>query len=310
MKTGYSNLLGEYLKAEDLEYPDCKGFQVVCPVCREPVFKVLRSGELALHYLAHYAAQKSFAADCELRVGSLNSVAAEKHNAASRGQRLAYFLKVLRKAVSELYYSGGEKEASAAQAEVNHSKALVGLRKAAFFAMQTGRDLFLEQFLIYADSYIEEGLSSDDPVWKTGFSMAVQVRIAKDMLASLLTSTGKENFLWLWNHAYQFFLYRQYLARQAGTQPPIFAEMEGYLRQLLQSSHAEGRNLIRRMANIPMYPPHVREPGTRMNIKVLAEISHEMIGSLIRLPYFDLLREAKTPFQTCPHPPLKEGDPA
>lgn len=96
MKLGYSNLLGEYLNAVDIGYPDCKGFQVVCPACREPVFKVLRSGEMDLHYLTHYAAQKSFAADCELRVGGIGKGDFERHNAASRGQRLAYFLGVLR----------------------------------------------------------------------------------------------------------------------------------------------------------------------------------------------------------------------
>lgn len=293
MRHGYSNLLGEYVAAEQIAYSDCKAFQVVCPACREPVFKVARDGEIALHYLAHYAAQKSFAADCELRVGSLNSGDVERHNAASRGQRLAYFLGVLRTAVSALFYPGGYKAASAVQAELNQSKALVEFRKAAFFGMHTCRDVFLDQFLVHADCYIEEGITSDDPVWKSGFSMAVQVRIAKDMFASLLTVAGKENCLWLWNHAYHFFLYRLYGARQAGIQTPISAEMEGYLRQLCRSSYTEGRGIIRRMANTPMYPPAVKEPGFPMNLKVLAEITHEMTGCLIRLPYFDLLREAK-----------------
>ena len=42
MKLGYSLLLGEHIEAEWIEYTDCKVFQIVCPNCKEPIFKVFR----------------------------------------------------------------------------------------------------------------------------------------------------------------------------------------------------------------------------------------------------------------------------
>ena len=81
MKTGYSMLLGEYVDSEAINYTDCKSFQIVCPICREPVFKVERSHPPpTLHYLSHYEESKAFATDCELRVRGISDRDKEKNN--------------------------------------------------------------------------------------------------------------------------------------------------------------------------------------------------------------------------------------
>lgn len=54
MKLGYSNLLSELIRAELIDYKDSEKFQIVCPCCKEPVFKVIRSNEsIPIHYLSH-----------------------------------------------------------------------------------------------------------------------------------------------------------------------------------------------------------------------------------------------------------------
>ena len=40
MKTAFSLLLQGYLNPVELDYEDCRAFQIVCPACKEPVFKV------------------------------------------------------------------------------------------------------------------------------------------------------------------------------------------------------------------------------------------------------------------------------
>ena len=92
MKLGYSNLLGEYAAASELEYRDCEKFQIVCPQCREPLFKVLRDiDETPTHYLSHYAAARAYASDCEMRVSAISTGAMEEHGRSSRNQRLERF---------------------------------------------------------------------------------------------------------------------------------------------------------------------------------------------------------------------------
>lgn len=293
MKTGYANLLGEYIDAAHIDYADCKSFQIVCPNCKEPIFKVQRVGELALHYLSHYAAAKAFATDCELRVGGLEQRQLEQHNHASREQRLKLFLGVLRHTVTAQFYRAGKDKVPVMQRLLNRSKAVTWLREGAFQNMAQHGSQFLDDFEECAKAYIDEGIGENDPVWNTGFAMSVQVRIAKDMMASLMTGAGRENFYWLWNHAYVFLESRLEGMRLAGTQTPRFALIEQHLARLPQCSRTEGMQRLAEMANTPMYPPEVAEPGFKMLLKVMAEIQHEMVGCLIRLPYFELLREAR-----------------
>ena len=98
MKTGYSLLLGEYVDAQKVNYVDCKQFQIVCPICKEPIFKVNRElTSTPIEYLSHYQKDKAYIAECELRVRSLSKEEIAKSNSVSRDQRLEYFLGVLKK---------------------------------------------------------------------------------------------------------------------------------------------------------------------------------------------------------------------
>lgn len=208
MKRGYSMLLGEFLEAGGLVYDDCKAFQIVCAACHEPVFKVVRTIPAEIHYLSHYEQAKAYAADCEMRVERLQNAACEQHNGQSRGQRLRYFLKVLRSMVSETQeqlakelnpglgnYLGFWKEmmTKAENNQVFRTLAHLtweGVRSQELESSQ-GSDYGISDYILFKEDAFGGEIA-------TSFSVEVQKRIAKDILLYLLTPAGKPNFEWLW----------------------------------------------------------------------------------------------------------------
>lgn len=90
MKTGFSEFLLEFVDADDVEYGDCKDFQITCPACREGVFKVGAKGD-ARRYLSHYRGTTSDVADCELRVAAITRATMDRVNGEARGQLLKGF---------------------------------------------------------------------------------------------------------------------------------------------------------------------------------------------------------------------------
>lgn len=101
MKLGYSILLGEYFEAEAICYTHCKDLQIVCPNCREPIFKRVRSVPEEIHYYAHYEKDKNSIEECELRVNGIKGEQILKQNIESRGQKLKYFMYVFKDMLKE-----------------------------------------------------------------------------------------------------------------------------------------------------------------------------------------------------------------
>jgi len=101
MRLGYSIVLGELVRAEDVAHGDAARFQIVCPCCREAVHKKVRPvpsrGKGAeTHYLSHHrGADDDAAKACELRVAALHREAEAAFNAESRGQTLQAFMRVV-----------------------------------------------------------------------------------------------------------------------------------------------------------------------------------------------------------------------
>lgn len=95
MKIGYSIIISEIVKATDLDYSDCKEFQVVCPECMEPLYKKVRvhKGE-SIHHLAHYEMKESNK-KCEQRVASYTQDSIFNFNKQARGQTLQKFINYL-----------------------------------------------------------------------------------------------------------------------------------------------------------------------------------------------------------------------
>ncbi len=58
---------------------------------------------------------------------------------------------------------------------------------------------------------------------------------------------------------------------------------------LVSASRKGGMQMIADMAHFEVGPPFAIE-GMTLLIKVMAEITHEMIGTLVAFPYFDVLK--------------------
>lgn len=284
MKRGHSILLGEIVDAALLSYDDCRAWQVVCPACHEPIFKAVREALESVHYLSHYPAAQAYAPDCELRVARLDEREIERGNIESRGQKLALYLQVLRSTILAREYANSSGNGIKS---VMRSKALRPLRE---IARQFTCSFPAEDFAGAARHYIEQDVGADSPMWRTSFSMAVQQRIAWDIWRSIGTEVAAPNHDFLWCHGYIYALFRIELAQKAGTSKPPSDKLGSYMARLLMSSRPTGEALRSEMLGTPT-PEGFAERGSNYLMKMMAEVSHEMIGCLLRLPYYEILQE-------------------
>lgn len=290
MKSGYSILLGEHIDASDIEYRDCEPFQIVCPACNEPLFKVKRTSDgNDVHYLSHYNADNSYSGDCELRVTSHSQNEVNKQNKIARDQRLTFFISVLREMIGrhEMYKTG----TTASQKMLSKSKALSWLCDVMY--KNSVENLRSDDVLSeIADEYVKDVNEVGAPLHTT-FSYAVQKRIAHDMWMYLLSAKGESNFRFLFNHAYIVVVQRlnTHLPNESQGAIAFMNSMLGYLAKIPQTSKDGGMRLLAEMASRPIGPPYAIEGSNYFN-KAASEISHEMMGCLLGLPYFEFLKDS------------------
>lgn len=289
VKTGYSILLCEYLNASDIDYRDCESFQVVCPVCYEPLFKVQRKKEEStIDYLSHYSADNSYSGDCELRIDSQSHSVYENKNKTARDQRLQYFIGVFQKMIAQddIYPHGTDKS----QKYFNKSKALQWFCGVLYnHAQKQMRDE--TQLLAIADEYLKD-MRDVGVSLKTSFAMSVQKRITIDIWKYLLSSKGEINYRFLFNHAYLIFIMRLNTPRinENAEALAYMKQMLAYVSKIPETSKEKGMMIFSDMASTPLGPPFAIEVNNFLD-KAAAEISHEMIGCLLGLPYFEFLKE-------------------
>lgn len=287
MNIGYSNILGEHIQAAVLHHKDCEPFQVVCPCCREPVFKVERADGTGqtIHYLSHYAADTAYQADCELRVAAIGEESVRQGDKVSRDQRLQYFLQVLRDLIGQdAIYSGA---ADKSQKLLNRAKAIGWMRLQQYEMGQTlswSRSDFGEA----VTGYLKD-LASVGGILETSFAISVQERIAYDIWNSLLTIKGRPNYEFLFNHGYVRLLSRMGAAAAQRQLTAPERNMYNHAARLISVGKQGGMQIIGDMARTSVGPPFAAE-GMNMLSKLMSEVMHEMIGTLVALPYFEILR--------------------
>lgn len=310
MKTGYSLLLGEYIEAQKVNYIDCKAFQIVCPNCKEPTFKVNREvTSTPVEYLSHYNRDKGYVAECELRVSSLSKEEIAKSNNLSRGQRLEYFLSVLQEAISTTLYPQDE----ASQTKVNKllnrfgkSKSLKHYRELMFeIERRTDAKISDDDLEEFMQGYVDDIREvSQGEFFKTSFALETQKRIARDIWRHLLSARAKENFFILFSHAYYLLMNRIKLA--TSERAPFEHELIMYaaMERLIDTSVNKRKLISKTLIDYPIGKPYAME-GSNLFNKLLSEIAHEMLGILLVMPYFELLNEAMRSqpgyLQSAPH---------
>ena len=302
MKLGYSLLLGEYCEAAFIEYGDCKAFQIVCPSCKEPVFKVTREPveDRQIHYLSHYQKDEAYEAECELRVSRISEEEIERTNSLSRNQKIEYFLGVFREAVLNHEYPKEAEPQAAVKSYMRRlakSKALEKVRELLFeFHRDPGTSYTKAKLNAYFDDYVTDIKEIAGKFFSTAYSLETQKRIGGDMWQHLLSAKTKENFFFLFNHGYVVLLQR--LERAIRGRQPFQYELDLYkaMRRIPDANKEEGLAILDAMREYSVEPPHALE-GSNLFLKLYSEVTHEMLGALLRLPYFEMLRQRK-PGQT------------
>jgi hypothetical protein len=214
MKYGKSLLLGELISAQQVDYEDVRKnrFWIVCPVCNEAIFKVVRQTEDSAfeepdtHYFSHYEASRSYATDCELRVRRITE--ADLHTIAvnSREQKLKYFIATLQDAIHQHFLDESRRLRSQPKRfgeghfrQLRRSGTLAWYRDIhyRFFHQKLQRMLSDEDVLAEIDLSIQSLGDEEKEQLTTNLSINTQKRIALDLLKHLTSPKARPAFDYL-----------------------------------------------------------------------------------------------------------------
>lgn len=284
MKYGYSNLLGETVEAQRLDYDDCRAFQIVCPICREPVFKGVRNEPATTHYLSHYVSAKAYAAECELRVASFNGDEIERQNAFSRGQKLKLFLGVLPAALNRIRFCDEELVALKRLPRMERSKVLVQLFRA-----------FIWETPACAAEWFDESAVTDfrDDAcgMMRGLELATQRRIAKDIFKHLHSAPARENLWLVWKYGYLTALgLWESTKKNHDYNPDADFKTLACMEALIRLPKDRGLELIAEMNSEQVSSPVDGVSFCRL-VVLIETVQNFMALALCRIPYLDLLRD-------------------
>lgn len=199
MKYGYSLFLQEYVYPVNVEYEDTRIFQIVCPCCKEPVFKVSR--ENAFDYFSHYKKDETLIDQCELRVNRISKQEINDKKYESRNQKLYLFLKEFQDIVWENEYDdNSRKKAKRLCFQFNKSSIFVETK---LKFLEYYRDFIEDKnnlFNMFHESI--ENMIYKTEFFNTDFAVNIQKEYAYDFLQYLLAGHSKTNFFFLFNHAF------------------------------------------------------------------------------------------------------------
>lgn len=194
MKYGYSLFLQEYVNPKDVDYEDTRIFQIICPECKEPVFKVSR--ENAADYFSHYKKDETLIQQCELRVNSISITKINEVAAQSRNQKLTLFLKVFQ----DIIWNDDSRKNNISKIKKHYyilqrssifSEIKVDLLKYGKVTVKDKKYL-LEMF----DEVIENKFNKAE-IYNSDFALNIQKEYAFDFINHLIAGHSKTNFLFL-----------------------------------------------------------------------------------------------------------------
>jgi hypothetical protein len=203
MKDAYSNLLGEYVQAHEVDNQDVAGFQIVCPCCRDAIFKVARdTDQRTVNFFSHYRAPKDFSiAECERRVGGIGTDEMQRASSAARAKTLDMFRKVVRDAVGIIPISGRQITERDVERHLGLYQRIVGYmaltvknahEQGKLYSYVADRDRTIDEFG-------HENLSS--------FGVAFRNRTAVDIVRTLFANNSSKSILYMvargFNTAYE-----------------------------------------------------------------------------------------------------------
>jgi len=286
MKYSYSLLIREYIYPEKVEYDDTKLFQLVCPECKEPVFKVKRDDKI--NYFSHYK-KKSNDDICNLRVDSKNKNEIELESKENRGQNLKHFLSVFKKYLA-LNETGNDKIINILEGILNKSK---GINHILDFYIEIVKsfDFQKQQLFDCFDDYFMDITENNTKKFPTQLSIDLQKNYAFDFYQHLTSEIVKDNLKFLILYSAGFLTERISLAskiRRIERWEKIIVDIISKF--FLPMSIDEANNLLNYLKE---YKFNKESNFISENLlqKIFSEIYHESLGVLLRLPYFEMLKD-------------------
>ncbi|PIB95203.1 hypothetical protein CSW60_21850 [Caulobacter sp. X] len=289
VKHGYSNILGELVLADVLDYGDCEDFQIVCPNCREPLFKRIRS---ETHYFAHYQESKSLHSECELRVRNFTASDIDAKTAFARDQRLRYFLEQTTVLLRECPFRNPEDV-------IVRETAFRRLRRTPEFRWwaQTISDWLRRQ-----DGNLlaltREHAASVYERWervsfapKTTFSREQQERAAADMLMTFATPLGRQALDKALNTAWVDLSLVTGDMAQRGASVGFSGPISDYMRAVLNGPDASAAASHHWLLTSPMPKGLHPQQNVTWSAIFLNQLTESLVEALLMLDYMGSLRK-------------------
>jgi hypothetical protein len=144
------------------------------------------------------------------------------------------------------------------------------------------------------DEYINEINMLSGTFPKTSFSIEMQKRIALDIWKHLLSAKAKGNYSFLLYHGYIMLMNRIEAAEAVRKLYDYELQLHFHMRKLIDSTKQKGRKIFEKLIQYSIGPPYAIENSNLFN-KMASEITHEMLGCLVRLPYFEVIKKGIFP---------------
>lgn len=288
MKKGYSNVHGLIVDAAELDYRDCEAFQIVCPECREFVFKSIRRGDDgAIHYFSHYAADPEANQHCELRVAQRFADGIPAEDLVEHEQTLQHYIACFSNMLDSLPMFGSPKGRRSLHANINASKGAAGIRK----YLRDGLTILVEQDFVRQTAFGDEADEGIFDRWdsepgnyvpKTEFGRSIQARIATDTLRTLLTKPA----ILAWNELFSAAWTAQLAAAISFQKEDEWPDFVKHLGPVLLGA-AEGKDMRREIAHLqqlPAHAPYMKYGGTWWD-KLHVELMNQIVEILLQIDY-------------------------
>jgi hypothetical protein len=289
MKYSYSLLVREYIYPDKVEYEDTKLFQLICPECKEPVFKVKRDEKI--NYFSHYK-KKSDDDFCDLRVDSKNKNEIDLESRENRGQVLKHFLSVFKKYLAK-NETGDERIIDIIDGILKNSEGTNYILNNYIEIMKTF-NFSKDQLSEYFNDYIIESTENKNNKFPTQLSIELQKDYAYDFYQYLSSEIVKGNLYFLILYSAGFLTERISLASsQRNIKPWERKIAETIVKFYNPLSLTEAKYLLDSLLNYKINKDDNLISDNLLQ-KLFSEIYYESLGVLLRLPYFNMLKDIAT----------------
>ena len=313
MKYGKSILLGELISADKVDYDDVRKnrFWIVCPVCNEAIFKVVRQtldsdiDDPHTHYFSHYEASRSYATDCELRVSRITDDELYTVAVKSREQKLKYFVATLEDAIHQHFHehflncecSATKRFGDGHFHQLRRSGTLSWYRDLHFRTFQDlQRTLSDEEIFAEFDQSIRSLGDVERKQLTTDLSISTQKRIALDLLKHLTNPKARATFDYLFDHAYTWLAIRLETNIHINTDIGIEKDLLSVMNRLPNTNRRKIPQLLTKLLQID-HSQILGRPHNALDTLALS-LRNQILLILVSLPYLDMLRESLQPSQS------------